>query len=147
VEHVTVPAPAGGERSGERELLDDSNFFVSVMSPATDVLFADAGLRSMSKRHPSFSFLLPVNKQTTAWKKASDAKRRRLEDDDAKHKRLALSLTEHYNREARRFQILATTTKYRHRVDWFPNIFKICIAFYNIRRRDILSGEGGDDQV
>lgn len=47
VEHVTVPAPAGGKRAGERELLDDSNLFDEVMAPETDALFADAGISQL----------------------------------------------------------------------------------------------------
>lgn len=52
VEYLTVIAPEGGRISGEREQLDDCNFFESLMSRETDVLVADAGMCGMSTRHP-----------------------------------------------------------------------------------------------
>jgi len=138
--------PAGGKRAGERELLDDANFFSSFMSPERDVLLADAGLAGMASRHPQHSFHLPVNKSANVWKKASLEEKERLGDLDAKHKRLSLSRHEYYNGEIRRFIILDRKTAFRHGDDWFPKIFKICVAFYNIHRREHLAAAAQEQQ-
>lgn len=116
------------------------------MSPERDVLLADAGLAGMGSRHPQHTFHLPVNKSANVWKKASQEEKVRLEDLDAKHKRLSLSRHERYNGAIRSFYILDKKTAYRHRDDWFPKIFKICVAFYNIHTREHLAAAAQQQQ-
>ena len=128
----TEPVPAGSKRSGEREMLDDSDIF-NVMDEEKDVLFLDKGYFGMEGRHPEYKFCIPPNKSENAYKKASKEKKMFMDDLDAKHKRLALGHVERWNREVRYFTIVAKTTKYRSDMNLFPTVLKHCLAFRNIR--------------
>lgn len=128
------PVPAGSPRSGEREILDDAKI-TSLMDQSSDRLFLDKGYFGYDKRNPNFSFSIPPNKASNAYKKATQEEKRKMDVFDAKHKRLALGHVERWNREQRRFKVLATSTKFRHADDIFPRILKDCITFRNVRHQ------------
>lgn len=141
IEWATTPRHAAGEGSGERELLDESGFFDSLMDRTNDKLFTDGGYFGYPTRHPSFKFSIPFNKNTRLYKRANDQHRQGMDNFNAKHKRLGLSFVERHNRETRRFQIVAKQVKYRHDMTLFPTIHKHVLALTNARLRELLQAD------
>jgi hypothetical protein len=116
-------------------MLDDSKLF-DIMDRVRDTLFLDKGYLGYDKRHPEYSFCLPPNTSANTYKKASQKEKKKLDDYDACHKRLALGNVERWNRKLRRWHILSTHTQFRHAATLFPRVLQDCTAFRNIRHQE-----------
>ena len=138
----TPPIPAGRGSLGEQAQLLASGVW-GWMDRTRDRMVLDPGYFGFERKKVGYKLVIPPNRQSDSYAKASIARQKTLDRYDKLHKRISLGYTERWNREVKAFRILSDRGGFRHSAESFPRVLRDCLALRNAQVQERTREQAG----